>query len=325
TLRRLRLTSKHLEFLVTPVLLNKLVICTAGLKATPFRRCEEIEATVATGRGFVFRGVKTLSLKLLLPPDDPLPWFTMLNALVPQLNRLQTLWWLHELNSGGYPPQELEKLTQSFARLPNLLSLDLKLPKGLKNPCMEFPVQPMGHPNLHLLRVEWTSEQWPTPDTLSQFSSILTGSQNLEYFSFTLARGKDIGLAMFREMFRGVSEISAPLQIKSLSLTLLNTARIELHRYIPSLRHLEKLEISYYPCPLFHNQTALGEVCQALADEQIFLKHIALDAFIDPAVFNYLAAFHGMDHIFLQPPKRPQAGSEVSFLPQLMDQFFSSV
>ncbi|KAF7760809.1 hypothetical protein Agabi119p4_10218 [Agaricus bisporus var. burnettii] len=320
TLCHLRCVSKDFYEQITKILFSTFKI--KSLFYLP-EKCQDIKDILASGKESIFHHIKSLHLEMF-PCSHVDMWFDVLETLIPRLANLQAVKWDHVLSNNDYPPLVVEDLETRLGLLPNVDEYFLTIRQhpdfiGSEFPTKRIPVPPF---NLRKLSVQWWFSIRPPSPIMSQISTSVANSPDLESLSFDVTHDFNFEYhfgdqVLFEEVFSATSSLPTDLKLKSLETRAIEVTSDDFRRHLRHFRHLERLRIRRDPN--LEAPKNIGEILQVLLAERIFLKCLLVDVFHHPGVFEYLASYSGIEQLALKPRHT------FDCTPELVDQFFFSV
>jgi hypothetical protein len=234
--------------------------------------------------------------------------------------------WDHVVSYIDYPPHAIENLENQLSSLPKINEFFLTIRQHPDFLDSDFPATKIPAPPFHLqkLTVQWWFSIRPPPPIMSQFSTLVANSPNLESLSFGVTHDFNCedyfgDQVSFEELFGPASSLPTDLKLKTLEVRGIVITQDNFQRHLRHFRHLEKLRIRRHPRPDSKAPENIGEILRILLAERIHLKRLFLDAFHHPGVFEYLTSYTGIEQLSLKPRHILDRTRE------LMDQFFFSV
>lgn len=317
-LRNLRLVSKRMDDIISPLILPKYHIAVSSRPS--LARCDEICAALTSRVPTAFRYMRELEVVMfdIIDVDAPRPWFILLQLLFPTLGKIKTVKWTYDpIELRSYPESTISDFLVSLASLRTLTELTVVL-WTREDPGLVFPLEPI--PQLRTFRVVWHCPYSPHPKALSRISHVVFSCPKLESFSFVIPSvnlGAFMSPVMFAQVFEAASSLSHNMVLQALELRGVVVTPNDIKEHMRHFRSLSKLCVGCDPSPFAAKN--IGEVLQVFGENGIFLKNILIDKLHHPSTFGYLSSYSGIEQLSLQP------GHPLDDSLQLMDKFFTSV
>ncbi|KAF5352488.1 hypothetical protein D9756_006072 [Leucocoprinus leucothites] len=296
-LRDVRLVSRRLSELATPLMFSKILHCPT------YHNREKglaILSDVAERKTTVFALTKHLSVSMGVLLDQSEEnytevWFDLWRAILPTMTNLRSLHWDYApLDS--CPVEWVNSFIECLGKRNTLTELTIHV--ALERPPSELSFQPLA--GLHLLTVRWMILQGPRAEFISQLAGLLCRCPDLESLEFLVEQVIYKALdppVILRQLLPSKITV-APLKLRRLHLKGVIVHPEDFHTHLRHFRRLE--ELTSYLEPRISVPQYSGEICAMLHIAGIQLKRFLVESVSHPHIPRYLASYSGLEELTMR-------------------------
>ncbi|KAJ3571627.1 hypothetical protein NP233_g3629 [Leucocoprinus birnbaumii] len=311
SLRETRLTSKHFNRLVVPVLFSTI----EHVPSESYRgqlKCLDMISDLRAGKKYIFSVTRQLVLRL----DTELlyssfqeslgPWFELWDIMLPTMKSLRSLHWTYR-PSDTYSTGWVNGFLRTLGAQNTLVDLTLVL-QGAP-PSLELSLQPIS--NLQTISIHWEIFEGSSPGSIfqqrkaafiSQLAGLLGRCPGLRSLTFVASRflypvTDSVPRITFGALMHGVRPPTQPLRLRRLNVEGAIVDPEDIRFHLGHLQNLEQLSIAFDPSP--SASTQFGEICSILQVGDIHLKSMSVATPGHPGVSSYISSYCGLEKLVL--------------------------